>query len=177
MKKVIAIAVIILIGGFVLFINIQEDLIVKLQPDKTTLPENIEREIPNLYIEEQKGPRPYSYIFDPKEYGTNNEVYILIALGDIAMDFRIDEKNMVVELIPLVYPHLNDEESIWDSKNYGDDSESLSYRFTLHKVKIENANKYEYKFVLADDPRAEFHRWKGGNARSASDLPKPMKKR
>ena len=181
MKKVIAIAVVILIVGFVWIMNIQEELVVKLQPSETTLPDSIEREIPNLYIDEQKGPRPYSYIFDSKDYETNNEVYVLIALGDIKMDINIDKDNNVVELIPLYYSYIYQENIVWDSENFGDNSENPDYKFTMHKIKVENANEYEYEFVLVEDPRAALRRRvvDPGNAgaRLAGDLPKPMKKR
>jgi len=181
MKKVIAIAVVILIVGFVWIMNIQEKLVVKLQPSETTLPDSIEREIPNLYIDEQKGPRPYSYIFDPKEYGTNNEVYVLIALGDIKMDINIDKDNNVVELIPLYYPKIYQEYIVWNSENFVDNSENSDYKFTMHKIKVDNASEYEYEFVLAEDPKAELEQRieEPGNAgaRYAGDLPKPMKKR
>ncbi len=181
MKKYIAIALLILIIGFVWISNIAEKEVKRLHPAEDTLPEKIAEEVPNLYIEEQRPTISYAYIFDPKEYGTLHEVYVLIALGDIAMDFKVDDTKNVVELIPLYYPKLGDRSIVYDSKDFGDESEGLSYRFTMHVISIDNASEYEYYFALAEDPRLEFSRRiiEPGDigARSASRLPELMKKR
>ncbi len=181
MKKYIAIALLVLVIGFVWISNVSDKEVKKLHPVEDTLPESIADKIPYLYIEEKSPTSSYAYIFDPKEYGTDDRVYVLIALGDIAMDINIDKENSVVELVPLYYPKLGDRSIVWDSKDFGDESEELSYRFTMHVVNIDNASEYEYFFVLAEDPRLEFNRriFEPGyiGARSASRLPELMKKR
>lgn len=180
-KYIIIILLIFLIGA-IWVANTSEDDVERLLPDKTTLPEEIEKEISNLYVEKQRGNhKPFAYIFNPKEYKTSDEAYVLIALGDAEMKTNIDTDNKVVELIPLYYPDLYDEQIVWDSKDFGDESDELSYKFTMHRVKIKKASEYEFKFVLADDPRKEFRNKVpsvgAAGARSASTLPKPMKKR
>ncbi len=181
MKKYIFLVVVLVLIGSIFILNLSEDDVEKLMPRETTLPERVSEEIPNLYIEERVMSHSYGYIFDPKEYETNDEVYIMIALGDVAMRINIDEDKNIVELIPLYYPKLNNEQIVWDSKDFGDESESLSYRFTMHRININNANEYEYEFVLAEDPHAEFLRRprESGDvgARGASRLPEIMKKR
>ena len=181
MKKYIAVVLLILLIGFVWISNTSKEKVEKLKPAETTLPENIAKEIPNLYIEEHEGTEPYFYVFDPEEYETSDEVYILIAIGDIKMDIRIDKDNNVVELIPLYYPKIYQEYIVWNSENFVDNSENSDYKFTMHKIKVDNASEYEYEFVLAEDPKAELEQRieEPGNAgaRYAGDLPKPMKKR
>jgi len=181
LKKYIAVVLLILLIGFVWISNTSKEKVEELQPAETTLPENIAKEIPNLYIEEHEGTEPYFYVFDPEEYETSDEVYILIAIGDIKMDIRIDKNNNVVYLIPLYYPKIYQEYIVWESKDFGDNPENPEYKFTMHRIKVENASEYEYEFVLAEDPRVEFSQRvkEPGDvgARMASDLPKPMKKR
>lgn len=179
MKRYSVIVLLTLVIGFILFFNSTGAEVDRLTPDKTTLPDRIAEEIPQLYVENAKAKTPYYYIFDPEIYETKDDIYILIATIDIEMKVNIYRDSKIVELEPLVYPHLY-KNGVWYSEDFGDDSEELSYKFTMHRVNIKNASEYEFNFVKTKDPSGELRKWvpKGSIGASAAHyLPQPMKKR